>query len=113
MISDERLDIDFSEIVLSWCDMRRLSKSSTEGVPVEKCETLLVLNLVAEERIHVPGYMGTPTGVARITERGKRYLTYAKRDRIDRVITRTVAIWGAITGTGALVWQIFERFIHP
>lgn len=113
MISNERIDLGFTEIALSLSDMRRLSKSSTKGVPIEKCETLIVLKLVAEERKHVPGYMGTPTGIAKITERGRLYLSYARRDYVDRVITRVVAIWGAITGTVALGWQIIDSIYLP
>lgn len=104
-------EIGFSEIELSWSDMYRLKKSKSKGIPVTKCETLLSLHLVQEEREHVPGYAGVPTGMARITEYGKHYLAYAKPRRFDRWLTRIIAIYGAITGTAAIVLEVVLHFL--
>lgn len=111
MASPDSPKIGFGEIELSWLDMHRLKKSKSKGIPVSKCVILLSLDLVEEEREHVPGYAGVPTGMARITAFGEHFLAYAKRRSFDRWFTMIIAIWGAITGTAAIVIELVLHFL--
>ena len=48
--------------------------------------------------------------VFRITPKGKSYLEELPGKRFDRWLTRIIAIWGAMTGTIALVLELLSRF---
>lgn len=99
----------FEEIALSLIEMRRLKKSATKGVPVKKCEMLLALNFVTEERRHIPGYAGTPIGIAKITETGKLYLAYAKRRTHEHRVTRVISVVALIVSILSLLLQLMTE----
>lgn len=50
-------------------------------------------------------------GVFRITSQGLAYLQEKPGKDFDRWLTRIVAIWGAITGTAALVIELVLHFL--
>lgn len=50
-------------------------------------------------------------GIFRITSQGLAYLQEKPGKDFDRWLTRIVAIWGAITGTAALVLEVVLHFL--
>lgn len=65
-----------SEIYLSLHERRTLRKATRQPIPSSKAAQLLKYGLVEEITTPVPGYMPNPTGQAKITDKGRRYLLY-------------------------------------
>ena len=84
--------MDFTQIRLSFSELRILRRSRKRPVPLSKCRRLLRLRLVTElTRMPFPGGMPVGIGVASISDLGEDFLAYRRSD-LSRNYLRPVVV---------------------
>lgn len=99
--------MEFNNIRLSWREYQTLKRSEKRKAPKCDCKRLLHLKFVEEEVEHVPGYMGKPTGICRITDLGRDYLAYWDSELKIRYVTPVIVtiLTNAVIHWLPMLWQ--------
>lgn len=114
---------DITKIALSPAELKKLRWISKNG-PIEMTTTSSdpVIDILFDRGLlestysdkfpysRVSGIVGIPRNAFEVSDLGRQYLNLVSKQSKDAVITRIIAIWGAITGTVAIVVEIWLHF---
>lgn len=105
--------MDFSQVRLSFSEVRVLRRSRRKPVPVSKCRRLLRLKLVTERtRMPSPGCMPVGIGLASISDLGEDFLTYRRSELLRNYLRPVIVSFLTALATALAthwLWPILQQ----